>query len=129
MTIDVGNNVQGIPIYGSLPVAAGSEDPLYRLVFKSRYNNKEADFTNTVLGVTRNDEYYTSILVSFEANIPRDVEGYYNMTIQYNAIASTWTDWKTYLVKVTNRDFTGEDPISYQSDNENNEQIIFYDNE
>lgn len=129
MTIDVGINVQSISVYGSLPVAAGSEDPLYRLVFTSRYNNKEADFTNTVLGVTRNDEYYTSILVSFEADIPRDVEGYYNMTIQYNAVASQWADWKSYLVKVVNRDFDGEIPISYQSDNENNEQIIFYENE
>ena len=129
MTIDVGNNIQSISIYGEIPFASGTETPAYRLVFMSRYNNKEADFTSTVIGLTRNGDYYTNILVQFDADIPRDVEGYYEMTIQYNAVASNWADWKTILVKVTNRDFTGEDPISYQSDNENNEQIIFYDNE
>ena len=129
MTIDVGNNIQSISIYGSIPVAAGSESPQYRLVFTSRYNNKEADFTSTVIGLTRNGDYYTNILVQFDADIPRDVEGYYEMMIQYNAVASQWADWKSYLVKIKNGDFDGEIPISYQSDNENNEQIIFYDNE
>ena len=128
MTIDVGLPNQSLAFYGEIPDNTGTLPVGYRLVFTSRLSNKQPPFTSTVLNVSKND-YYTSVLVSFESDIEEDVEGYYTMQVQYNPTQEQWTTWKTELVKMKNRDADFEVPTRYQSDNEDNELITYYENE
>lgn len=129
MTIDVGNSIQSIALYGNLPVGGGTLDPKYRVRFVSNYSNKEAVFSNVVIGVQRFGEYYSTLSIGFQTNIPQDVQGYYTMIIEYNSILEQWTEWTRTLVKVKNGDNTTLNTLSYVSDNDSNEQIIYYENE
>lgn len=86
--------------------------------------------SSNVISINRND-YATSILVSFDlaGSIDEDVEGYYQMQVQYNPTQELWTTWKSVLVKVKNSDADFEVPNRYVSDNEKNELITYYENE
>ena len=127
MTINVGNTVQNIVIYGSLPV---SQDNEYKIKFNSRYSNKEDILPNTVVASTSNG-YYTTFTVSFNDAyyVDRDVDGYYELEFRFKTPSDAFSTYKTVLAKVTNSRDDDEVPTRYQSDNETNEQIIYYENE
>lgn len=127
MTINVGNTVQNIVIYGSLPV---SQDNEYKIEFNSRYSNQEDILPNTVVAATDNG-YYTTFTVSFNDAyyVDRDVDGYYELEFRFKTPSGAFSTYKTALAKVTNSRDDDEVPTRYQSDNETNEQIIYYENE
>lgn len=127
MTINVGNTVQNIVIYGSLPV---SQDNEYKIKFNSRYSNQEDILPNAVVAATSNG-YYTTFTVSFDDAyyVDRDVDGYYELEFQFKTPSDAFSTYKAVLAKVTNSRDDDEVPTRYQSDNETNEQIIYYENE
>ena len=130
MTIDVGTGIQTLTFYGEIPDNTGTLAVGYRLVFESRMSNKEVDMTSNVISISK-DEYATQMTVSFDlaGSIDEDVEGYYEMKVQYNPTQELWSTWKSVLVKVKNSDADFEIPQRYVSDNEDNELITYYENE
>ena len=131
MTIDVGQSIQTLVFYGEIPDNTGTDPVGYRLRFVSRYSNKFVDkFDCNVISISKN-EYRTEMTVTFaiSGSVEEDLEGYYKMLVEYNPTQELWSPWKNVLVKVLNGDADFEEPIEYESDNENNEQIIYYENE
>lgn len=130
MTIDVGQSIQTLTFYGEIPDNTGTLAVGYRVLFESRLSNKEVDMTTNVVSVTKND-YATDVLLTFDftGSIDEDVEGYYEMKVQYNPTQELWSTWKSVLVKVKNGDADFEIPQRYVSDNEDNELITYYENE
>ncbi len=106
--------------------------PNYRLRLVSMYNNKGLE--NTVSGdialtrLTGTSRYthfsYDITGGPFQDVIDQDVDGYY-MAYFEGGTHSTWVELAKYPAKIKTQ-FTGDYPPQYTSNNEDNEQYVYY---
>lgn len=119
MTFDLGLTDIELHLDGILPTSTA-----VRVTLLSTYSNKEIWTQVEVDSFTAYDEWYTLDITNPNDYTNKDVEGYYVLTVEYNQ--TDWIELKRYLVKCINSADGNATPTSYVSDNENNEQIIFY---
>lgn len=120
MTIDLGQIELSLHLDGILPTNAG-----IRVQLRSNYSN-ELLWENRSATATVYDEWFI-LDISNEDYTNLGVAGYYTLTVEY--LIDEWTVLRNYLVKCTNSANSLDVPTSYVSDNESNEQTIFYEEE
>ncbi len=103
---------------GILPTNSG-----VRVTLTSNYSNK-AIWTNKTATATIYDEWY-KLAVTNDNYQNKDVEGYYTLKVEYQYL-SNWIVLNEYLVKCINTNNELNTPDAYFSDNESNEQVIYY---
>lgn len=116
MTIDLGQTAIKLYLDGILPTNSG-----VRVSLVSNYSNKPI-WTNKTATATIYDVWYT-LDVTNEDLGAKDVEGFYTLKVEYQQL--TWIPLKQYLVKCVNTDINYP-TSSYISDNDNNEQIVYF---
>lgn len=126
MLINLQNNPVTLYLQGFLPQYLS-----YRVKLTSKYNN-EGILNNTSISgwayaVSRNARFY-SIGITFD-NVDLqnlDLEGYYEYLIEGSSNGTTWVPLERRLCKVINRwNETVVDPV-YTSNNEDNQQYVYY---
>lgn len=102
----------------------------YRLILTSRYSNKKLKFSvNEYIKITLDSNYTKWCSFDF-IDLPtdltqNDIGGYYDVEVWGSNNDTTYTLLKKELGKVINN-FTAGITTSYVSDNENNEEHIYY---
>lgn len=126
MLINLQNNPVTLYLQGLLPQYLS-----YRVKLTSRYNNQgilnDTSISGWAYAVSRGPRWY-SVTITFDNLdlLDFDLEGYYDYKIEGSNDGSTWVNLETRLCKVINRwNETILDPV-YTSDNENNEQYVYY---
>ena len=131
MLIDFSDGFGDLYIDNEMPVYAN-----YRMRLVSLYNNKGID--NQTLGdialtrissTSRYTKFRWSIIGSpYQDFIDEDIAGYYRLIIEGSNDRTNWDQFSAYPCKV--RTQWDEAPAfrntEYNSDNENNEQYVFY---
>lgn len=130
MTIDFTNNIGYVYFYGVLATYN-----VYALKFKSKYSNRYLYFgEDDYIRVTEDTQYGTKYYrlkwdISELATALEDVAGYYYLEFYGGADVGSLTLLTSTLAKVEQNNFDIPVEVEYVSDNDDNEQIIyFYEN-
>lgn len=107
--------------------------PYFRLRLVSMYNNKgleNNELATIALTIRPSTTRYTKFDYDFtggplEDIIDQDINGYYMAYFEGSADRVNWTQIAKYPSKVKTQ-FTENYPQQYQSDNEDNEQYVYY---
>ena len=119
MLMNLGLNRISLPINGRMPANGG-----LRLSLKSLYSNR---FLFKLVPYTIN-QYSEWFIITF--NNPDDftnqsVEGYYELILEYYD-NNSWYQFNNYLVKCSNSLNNLGVPKTFISDNDDNENYVFY---
>ena len=118
MTIDLGLTDIELHLDGVMPTSSD-----IRVTLTSNYSNETLWDNLAVDSFTIYDEWYTLNLTN-EDLTDKAVEGYYTLLVERNQ--GSWIVYRSYLVKCVNSANSSLTPTSYQSDNEDNEQPIYF---
>ncbi len=106
--------------------------PSYNLVFESMYNNKVLFNSSLPIELTRGvgSSRYTMFRYSIDSrDYPGidtdDINGYYKAKFYGSGVGGPDILLAEYPAKIKNQ-FTDNYPQQYQSDNEDNEQYVYY---
>jgi hypothetical protein len=118
MTIDLGQTNIELHLDGIMPTSSG-----IRVTLTSNYSNEPLWNAIVVDSFTIYDEWYTLNITNNDYT-DEAIEGYYTLLVERNQ--NGWLVYRSYLVKCTNSANSSLTPTSYQSDNEDNEQPIYF---
>ena len=118
MTIDLGQTELELHLDGIMPTSSD-----IRVTLTSNYSNEPLWKDLSAESFTIYDEWYT-LTINNGAYTDEAVGGYYTLLVEYNQ--GDWVSFNSYLVKCTNSANSSLTPVSYTSDNEDNEQPIYF---
>jgi Na+-transporting NADH:ubiquinone oxidoreductase subunit NqrF len=117
MTIDLGQSVVTLYLDGILPTNAG-----VRVTLTSNYS-QEVLWSQRTAADTIYDEWY-ELEVQNDNYANKSVAGYYTLSVEY--LGDEWTQAGSFLIKAINSNNNQDTPVSYISDNDENEQVVYY---
>lgn len=101
----------------------------YRLRLVSRYSNKGMRNTEGVIDVvlyTQTTEWFSMKYVSIPSNFNNEINDYYDCYLEGQCPDSSYQEIQKVLCKVINN-FSADNPdVNYISNNEDNEQYIYF---
>lgn len=125
MTIDFTNSTGTLYYYGEVPTY-----DVYALKLKSKYSNRYLDFSDddyvTISNVTQNGTKYYSGDWDISSYTLEDVAGYYDAELYGGPDTDNLTLIKKQLCKVEQNNFDIPVEVQYVSDNDDNEQIVYF---
>lgn len=130
MIVDFTNNNSLVYFNGNLP-----QYTQYRMRLVSKFSN-EALLNDTIpsIGLTLSGSGTNWYSFKYTGNLTTamkedEIEGYYDCILEGYTALTGWTEIQKVLCKLKNN-FNKENPdVKYASDNENNEQFIYFNNE
>lgn len=120
MTIDLGLASITLYIDGILPANTG-----IRVNLTSNYSQTKIWVDKAVSSHVIHEEWYSLVSIP-NTPVTYDIEGFYTLKVEAY-VNSVWTVVGEYLVKCLNSSNTTDNITEYLSDNEDNEQTIFYE--
>ena len=117
MTIDLGQSVVTLYLDGILPTNAG-----VRVTLTSNYS-QEVLWSQRTAADTIYDEWY-ELEVQNDNYANKSVAGYYTLSVEY--LGDEWTQAGSFLIKAINSNNNQDTPVSYISDNDENQQVVYY---
>ena len=124
MVIDLRNINNLVYFNGTLP-----NYDAYRLRLVSRYSNKGMRNTEGVIDVvlyTQTTEWFSMKYVSIPSDFNNEINDYYDCYLEGQCPDSSYQEIQKVLCKVIN-DFSADNPdVNYISNNEDDEQYIYF---
>lgn len=119
MLMDLGLNAISLPINGRMPANTG-----LRLSLKSLYSNRFL-FKAIPYTIKQYNEWFEITFDNPGDFTNQGVEGYYELLLEYYD-NNSWYQFNNFLVKCDNSLNTLDTPKTFISDNDDNENYVFY---
>lgn len=125
MTLYLTTTRVSVYFYGNYPKSTG-----WRMRLISKYNNKtliNGEYANIGLTFVKEGDGWTEFLtdpLDFSIQRSNNIGGYYECILE--GYTTGWNEFDNILCKVKNSYDLSDPQVDYLSDNENNEQYVYF---